>query len=120
MLLMAVQACSAGTGILLLIWMVFLDGAAWRNVGLTSKQLMAWLQDKGLPFHCFCDGTHHTWTPVEPKGSPIAWYVHDGHAFFYRNGRCLEKYRPVTSDGIPSKLKADHSGEALDVADWQP
>ncbi len=98
----------------------FLDGAAWQNIGLTSEQLMAWLKDKGLPFHCYCDDTHHTWTPVEPQGPAIAWFVHDGHEFFYRHGRCLEKYRPKTSDGIPSKLKADHSGEALDVADWQP
>jgi hypothetical protein len=55
--------------------------ASWRDVGVTSRQIMAFLQDKGIPYHCFADEEHHIWTCAEPQHPGVAWTVHDGHCW---------------------------------------
>ena len=48
----------------------------------------------------------------------MAWTVHDGHAYLYRNGYCLQKWRP-TCNG-ESSLKGEHQGEMPALEAWLP
>ena len=89
----------------------------WRHRGVTSEELMAWCKDKGLPFHCFAEGAHHTWTPAEPQGRQISWIVHADHGYFYKN-RALEKHRAMGEER--TCLHGDHESDAPPVGKWQP
>ena len=96
----------------------FLEGYAWRDVGVTSTQLMDFLRDRGVPFHCWADQQHYTWTCAEPQGPQIAWTVHDDHMFAYRHGRALEKHR---TEQVPTTaLRAEHQGEMPPFDEWRP
>jgi hypothetical protein len=94
-----------------------LGGPWWREHGLTSEEICAFLKDKAIPYHCFVD-EHHIWTPAEPQGPRVAWTIHDGHAYFYRNGGCLQKWRP-TCNG-ESSLRGEHEGEMQALEEWLP
>ena len=89
----------------------------WRLVGITSVQIMEFLQDKGVPYHCFAE-EHFVWTCAEPQHPGVAWTVHDGHAWFYRHGRALEKWRPATCQANKA-LKGEHETETPPISEWQ-
>ena len=62
----------------------------WRPVGMTSVQIMEYLRDLGIPFHCIAsgqEGRHHTFDCVNPQAPTIAWTVWNGYAYFYKSAK---------------------------------
>ena len=86
-------------------------------MGVSSRQIIEILKDKGVPFHCFVDGAHHVWTCEDPQHPGVAWTVLDDHAWFYRHGRALENWRPGAQSA--TALKAEHETETPPLSLWQ-
>ncbi|WP_353213255.1 AAA family ATPase [Rhodovarius sp.] len=95
---------------------LLLGGSGWRDVGISCNQIMLYLKDKGIPYHCWADDKHHVWTPAEAQADRVAWTFHDRRVFMYKSGRALEKHRPHA--GERAVLKAEHQGETPPFSAW--
>ena len=92
----------------------FLD-PSWRDEGVSSLEIMDFLKDKAIPYHCFAENEHRVYEPSQPQGPKVAWTAHGGHAFFYRHGACLQRHRPHDST---FKLKAEHESTTPPLSEW--
>jgi hypothetical protein len=71
-----------------------LDGATWRDVGIAGVDLQKWCMLYGHPLYLVGAArllAYHE--PAEQDGRIVACYMHDGHAYLYRDGRALKRFR---------------------------